>query len=183
MKAWTTGPAPTGGGALFVVGLVICTTVVYHRRYPTEEATVTVNFAPASTEPTPAELVAEHGLPTEMLYLHEDLMTVNLSNINGARILAVLGFTPDGCDAAGECQAADFLGRVLLALAVEPEDEGHDGYALQAGEGDALAQALTAAGAAVYAAPRAAGTTQRQLEALRELAEFAIERGMIVAWA
>ncbi|MFD9047753.1 hypothetical protein, partial [Streptomyces zaomyceticus] len=46
--------------------------------------------------------------------------SVNMANANAARVLDVLGFD----ELCGEVGARDFLGRVLMALALEPEDAG-----------------------------------------------------------
>lgn len=45
---------------------------------------------------------------------------VNLNNVNAARVLGVLGYL----ELYGDEDAGLFLGRVLLALAVDPEDAG-----------------------------------------------------------
>lgn len=54
-----------------------------------------------------------------------DLMPrVNLSNQNGAQVLGSLGVEVDWEDIYGEFDPTDFSGRVLLARALEPADEG-----------------------------------------------------------
>jgi hypothetical protein len=58
-------------------------------------------------------------------FVHGDL-DVNISNANARRVLESLGFTDEAASAelSGATSAEDFLGRVLLALAIEPEDPG-----------------------------------------------------------
>ncbi|MFJ4879885.1 hypothetical protein ACIP93_32425 [Streptomyces sp. NPDC088745] len=89
---------------------------------------------------------------------------VNMANANAARVLDVLGYGYD--ELCGDAEAEDFLGRVLVALAVAPADAGRpatvDGNVIDCG--------------------RPAGYTQTRLEELRELAEDACARRLRVAW-
>ncbi|MEW1639334.1 hypothetical protein AB0469_35430 [Streptomyces sp. NPDC093801] len=75
--------------------------------------------------------------------------SVNMANSNAARVLEVLGFD----ELAGDADAEDFLGRVLVALALAPVDAGRPSTA----EGNFID------------CGRTAGYTQRRLDELREL--------------
>lgn len=91
---------------------------------------------------------------------------VNMANANAAFVLDSLGLPTD--DLSGGLPADDFLGRVLMALAIAPEDEGRPGYQ--------VAERLFDCG-------RRPGYLQDQLGALRELAEQCTPLGAEVAWA
>lgn len=129
---------------------------------------MSVNFAPATRRPTPAAMLAQFDdMPAEILFMEEDLMVINMHVGGAAKVLAALGLRPDGEEMLGECTAQDFLGRVLVALAVEPEDAGMPSYESSPNW---------------FECARPEGYVQRHLENLRKLAEFCIENGMLVAW-
>ncbi|MFE1478596.1 hypothetical protein ACFW6N_32690 [Streptomyces cyaneofuscatus] len=69
------------------------------------------------------------------------------------------------CD-AGRLPAGDFLGRVLVALALTPEDSGVDGY--WSGR--------------IHMGGRRAGYLQRRLAELRDLAQWCADHGRDVTW-
>lgn len=104
-----------------------------------------------------------------------DDMRLNMHNGGAASVLEALGFEvdPDECSASGHAEAEEFLGRVLMALAVAPKDEGCEAYDMFPG----------APGATMWAAPRAEGDLQRRLGLLHDLASFCAERGFLVVWA
>ncbi|NUK55483.1 hypothetical protein HRW14_35640 [Streptomyces lunaelactis] len=87
---------------------------------------------------------------------------VNMANSNAARVLDSLGYA----EPYGDEDARLFLGRVLLALALDPEDAGRpavtDGRFIDCG--------------------RSQGYAQSRLNELRELAEYAQARGLRVTW-
>lgn len=94
---------------------------------------------------------------------------INVSNSNAAELLDVLGIAvgedfSDRC--AGSLPGEDFLGRVLIALAVAPADAGvpavRDGNVISCG--------------------RSEGYVQDRLGSLREVAEHAAARGLLVVW-
>lgn len=87
---------------------------------------------------------------------------VNMANANATRVLSVLGYD----ELAGNAEADDFLGRVLVALALVPVDAGRP---------------ATAEGRFVDCGRRV-GYVQERLEELRELAEGARLRGLPVYW-
>lgn len=150
---------------------------------------MTVTFAPALSEPTPRELIVEHGFPETMIAHHESLFNVNVSNVNAVRLLAVLGYELDVEEGAvGRDDADAFLGRVLVALAVEPYDEGVEMHQLTVDE-CAASPVLAAFGAgrldgpAVYDCGRRKGYTQERLKSLQRLATYCRDVGALVAWA
>lgn len=111
---------------------------------------------------------------------------VNIGQVNAARILPMLGYevhetgetffgvpTHDD-DMYGEADAQEFLGRVLMALAIEPADEGTDTHELPR-EDDR--------GPHVHQCGRRAGYTEEKLSALHTLAQWCAERGRPVVWA
>lgn len=98
--------------------------------------------------------------------------SVNMSNANAATVFESLGLSlaPDYC---GSLPAEDFLGRVLMAEAVAPEDAGVPAMTTMSLEG----------GATMIDCGRPEGYTQTRLAQLRQVAEFAQERGASVVWA
>lgn len=101
---------------------------------------------------------------------------INMANGNARRVLDVLGIPVDDDDMYGEEDAAVFLGRVLLALALAPHDEGMPAYAMQSGEG------LFRGGRQIHCG-REAGDLQRRLERLREFAEDCRARSLTIQWS
>ncbi|TLQ39474.1 hypothetical protein FEF34_38070 [Streptomyces marianii] len=120
-----------------------------------------------------------------------DVPEVNVSQRNAARLLELLGLRPgvsaDSAahqaeapansveptnqrpltgDGAGDTTAEDFLGRVLVALALTPEDEGIDGY--WSGR--------------THMGGRRAGYLQQRLAELHALAQWCAARGRGVVW-
>lgn len=87
---------------------------------------------------------------------------INMNNANAARVLDTLGYA----ELSDSEDAELFLGRVLLALAVDPEDAGRpavtDGRFIDCG--------------------RPQGYTGARLQELCELAEYARARGLRVTW-
>jgi hypothetical protein len=119
---------------------------------------MTVTFAPATIALAGGDEVDEVG--------------VNLANTNAARILEVLGFHDDVAagDLVGGMLAPEFLGRVLMALAVEPADEGLPGAA------------LPGPGALWIDCGRRPGYIQEQLGRLHDLA-LAADPGEEIVWS
>jgi hypothetical protein len=108
---------------------------------------------------------------------------VNLANTNAIRVIGVLGFPLDdeeGC--VGDATADDFLGRVLVALAVAPRDEAMPAYRLTQAEQSPVVRELCG-GAAVWQGPRREGYLQEKLIALETLARFCVEQNYAVLWA
>lgn len=99
-----------------------------------------------------------------------DELDVNMSNSNAATVAASLGIDldPDWC---GDLPAGDFMGRVLLALAISPADEGMPSFE-HAGPGARMIEGA-----------RRAGYLQERLGQLRDLAEWATAHGADVWWS
>lgn len=149
---------------------------------------MSVTFAPAGVAALPAELVEKYGWPpVSISHLSDDEVgaevCVHMHNDGAQRSLAALGIEHDPADMYGEMAPEDFLGRVLVALAIAPEDEGAPAYRAEPGELTGLAGMLAGAGATVWVGASAPGDLQRRLTALRELAEFCCREGYLVAWA
>ena len=90
-------------------------------------------------------------------------LAVNMSNANAVRVCASLGLDLEEWGWCGSLPAQDFLGRILLALAIEPVDAG-------------VPSTVDAApGRATFVdCGRAPGYTQERLGQLRELADWAV---------
>jgi hypothetical protein len=109
---------------------------------------------------------------------------VNLANGNAVRLLAVLGYPLDTEEGpVGDAPAADFLGRVLVALALAPDDEAMPAYRMTAEELSPALRELCGGGATVWQGPRREGYLQDKLERLETLARFCVEQGYAVLWA
>lgn len=100
--------------------------------------------------------------------------SLNVSNANARHLLDLLGFSSesdqDG-DLSGSTTAEDFLGRVLLAQAVNPADAGVP-VLEETGQG----------GMTLVKMGRRVGYSEDRLESLRELADFAVSRGRAIQW-
>lgn len=100
-----------------------------------------------------------------------EFLSVNMSNSNAARVCASLGIDLDAEGWCGSLDAADFLGRVLLALAVDPVDAGRP------------ATVDAAPGRATFIdCGRPQGYTQERLSQLRELADWAIAHDAVISF-
>lgn len=100
----------------------------------------------------------------------EEAPEVNVSNLNARYLLDALGLN-DGGDLCGTATGEDFLGRILMALAVAPVDEG------------VPAHAVPGAGARWVECGRRPGYLQEVLGWLHEVAEWAIAHDRKVVWA
>lgn len=107
-----------------------------------------------------------------------DELEVNMSNANAAQVCAALGVSlaPDWC---GNMAADDFLGRVLVAMAVAPADPGMPSYELLPGDAD---RPMWAGDATVIQGARPAGYLQERLTQLHALALWAVENDKIITW-
>jgi hypothetical protein len=104
---------------------------------------------------------------TESFVDHE---SVDFSMSNASLVLDALGLDP--VDMSGALPADDFLGRVLMAEAVAPHDEGLPSY-----------DDTQATGPTWIECGRREGYLQERLAELRELAEAAKNEGAEVSWA
>lgn len=101
---------------------------------------------------------------------------INMANANATRVLEALGYLTDDQDLSGTDDAESFLGRVLIALAVAPVDEGVPAREL------VTAEQLIGGGRQIDCG-RPAGYLQTHLEHLHELAQEALAAGQAVTWA
>ena len=126
---------------------------------------------------------------------------VNLSNLNASGLLDLLGiqvgedFSERCC---GSMSADDLLGRVLIAQAINPADEGLPVYKMTGAEagnhsgllggllgGLAQAEAEGEAGPSIWFGGRSAGYFDERLAQVRELAEGvkALGDDWVINWA
>lgn len=99
-------------------------------------------------------------------------LSVNMSNSNAAVVCAALGIDLDKLGWCGSMPAEDFLGRVLVALAVNPSDAGRP------------ATVDAAPGRATFVdCGRPEGYVEERLGQLRELADWAVANGAEIAFS
>jgi hypothetical protein len=138
-----------------------------------------------------ALLIAAHGLTCEnedcrdfgpTMELDGDFgPEVNVTNVN-ARLLLEDALGLEVGDLTGSCEAGEFLGRVLLALAIAPADAGVPMHQLVAGESTMFGE-VREGGATFIDCGRREGYLQDRLIALKEVAQAAIEADRPVTWA
>jgi hypothetical protein len=92
-------------------------------------------------------------------------LEINMSNSNAAVVCAALGIDLDAEGWCGSLPAEDFLGRVLVALAIQPSDEGIPVHELPTG------------GVRWVECGRRPGYIQERLGQLHELAQWAVAHG------
>ena len=126
---------------------------------------------------------------------------VNLSNLNAQTLMDLLGLRIDqdgDGDWAGSLSADDLLGRVLIAQAINPADEGMPTYKMTGAEagnhsgllGEMLAglaevEAEGGTGPTIWFGGRPAGYFDERLAEVRELAEGikALGNDWVINWA
>ena len=96
---------------------------------------------------------------------------VQMSNLNASEVFPLLGIDLEESYWCGSMSADDFKGRVLLALALAPEDMGR--------EAEPMGHAVLGIG---IRAPREVGYTQARLAKMLEVADLALARGTEVCW-
>lgn len=97
---------------------------------------------------------------------------VNVSGSKAIYLLGLLGIEVDEDDhPSGSMPAQDFLGRVLVAQAINPADAGRPATESSAGAGTVLVDC-----------GRSEGYAEHRLAQLREVAEFCISRGRDIQW-
>lgn len=109
------------------------------------------------------------------VFEHADAPSVNMANGNAVEVLRALGLVEvetGEVDFCGALPAEDFLGRILLALALEPISAERPSMQML-GEGN---------GATVVLSGRREGYMQERLADLRSVAAYAQERGLDVIW-
>ena len=97
---------------------------------------------------------------------------VLLLDSNARLILENLGLDDIDGELFGSCPAQDFLGRVLVALAIAPQDAGRP-----------TTVDRSPAGSRIVNYGRVPGFLQDKLVELQALAEYAIEKKLQVVWA
>ena len=97
------------------------------------------------------------------------MRSVNVSNTNARDILEVLGYEQD--ELCGSATSDDFMGRILIALAVAPEsaervtEVSHSNY-----------------GGTIVSCGREAGYVQKRLNDLLTVVTDAVDSGMDIHW-
>lgn len=102
-----------------------------------------------------------------------EALQINMSNTNAFRVCEALGIDLAADGWCGDMPAEAFLGRVLLALAVAPTDEGMPSYE----------HTRVGTGPRVIEGGWRPGYLQERLEQLHALGEYAITMRSEVWWA
>lgn len=120
------------------------------------------------------------GSPTDVeVYEDEDgrhefpygVLDVNMSNRNAAFVAEALGIALAEDGWCGSMSAADFKGRVVMALGLAPSDEGMPSYE------------VPGPGARMIEGARRPGYLQEQLTNLHALADWAVANSAEVTWS
>lgn len=106
-------------------------------------------------------------------------LAVNMSNTNAAVVCGSLGINLDAAGWCGSLTASDFLGRILVALAVNPADAGIPAHELPVGD---AARPAWAGEARFIECGRREGYTEERLGQLRELADWAVAHGAEISF-
>lgn len=110
-------------------------------------------------------------------------LEVNMSNVNAVRVAETLGFRLDpdhDGDLFGAMDATEFMGHVLVGLALAPADEGMPAHELAPGD---PGRPAWAGDARWIEGGRHAGYMQDRLEQLRGLAQWAVDNNAKVVWS
>ena len=102
-------------------------------------------------------------------------LEVNMSNSNAATVAATLGIDLNELGWCGSMAAEDFLGRVLVALAISPADEGMPSYRMAPGDSAGVFGTVREGGPTFIQGARHPGYLQERLAQLHELAVWAVE--------
>ena len=92
---------------------------------------------------------------------------VNVSNLNARHLLSVLGFEDENEDLCGSIAGSDFMGRILIAQAVNPAD---------AGTATVTEGMMTTMG-------RPEGYTDGRLVEVEQLAQYAMDNNCAISWS
>ena len=95
-----------------------------------------------------------------------DAPVIQMSNTNAARLLDSLGYGEPDSELFGSAPAAEFLGRILIALALEPADEGRPTVT----EGN------------VVMCGTEVGYIQKRLQQLHALASWSVDHNTEIHW-
>lgn len=96
---------------------------------------------------------------------------LNVNNRNAIDVLRALGLEANYDDLSGQIDATDLLGRLLVALAVQPVDQGID------------TRASSTSGATIIECGRPDGYLHSRFEELTVIARRAAAIGRTVTWA
>jgi hypothetical protein len=133
--------------------------------------------AMVDTDATPAcgdEYCSTDRGHAEAVFVFGEAPEVNMSNMNARFVLETLGVIDE--DLWGQESGERFLGRILTALAVAPDDEGvpaHDMFLTEAPE----------TGARIVNCGRDEGYLQARLSQLHDVAEWCQANGRDVVWS
>lgn len=126
---------------------------------------------PIEQHPRCASSFCAEEPPVVRLYSPLTWPVVNITSLNARPVLDALGYPREiDPDMWGSCEPGDFLGRILMAQAIAPVDEG-----LEAHQAPGL-------GAPWIHCGRDAAHLQRTLASLVEVAEWARDHGRLVVW-
>ena len=109
-------------------------------------------------------------------------LEVNMSNSNAAQVASTLGIDLDAEGWCGNMGAEDFLGRILVALALSPADEGMPSFQLAPGDSAGIFGTVREGGPTFIQGARRPGYLQERLEQLRELADWALANGAEISF-
>jgi hypothetical protein len=98
-------------------------------------------------------------------------LAVNMSSSSAATVASTLGIDLDAEGWCGDMPAQDFLGRVLVALALSPLDEGMPCYE------------VPGTGARMIQGARRSGYLQERLAQLHELAVWAVKHNSDIRYS
>lgn len=118
---------------------------------------------------------AHYGIYSTAVCDIDDALDVNVANTNARMLLVALGLDADG-DLCGSADGSDFLGRVLLALAVDRDDSGVRSAVVGGAE-------VGQSGATMIDCGLPAGYFAERFGALHALAAEAARLGREVHWS
>ena len=110
-------------------------------------------------------------------------LEVNMSNSNAATVAAALGIDLEEWGWAGVLAPEDFQGRVLVALALSPADEGMPSFQLAPGDSAGVFGTVREGGPTFIQGARRPGYLQERLGQLRELADWAVANSAPVCFS
>lgn len=106
------------------------------------------------------------GYPaTVTAQVQDSVEEVNVSNINARHLLSILGYEGDA-DLSGSATGADLMGRILMAEAINPTDEG--------------TATITEGILTTFGRPE--GYTEARLAAIKPIAQYAMDHNLNVLW-
>lgn len=110
-------------------------------------------------------------------------LEVNMCNGNAVRVAEALGIDLDADGWCGGTSAEDFQGRVVMALALSPVDEGMPSFQLAPGDNAGIFGVVQEGGPRIIQGARRPGYLQERLGQLHELAQWATANEAEVQWS